>query len=84
MNALTFSLPAPNMTTLERVIRSTLGLVGLTIAGTQWGLVGDGVVAFLGWAVVLAASLDLAITGAVGYCPLYRLFDLPWALTAPN
>lgn len=84
MKTLSFSLPAPNMTTLERVIRPTLGLLGLTIAGTQWGLVGHGVAAFLGWAVVLAASLDLVITGVVGYCPLYRWIDFPWALRNPR
>lgn len=82
MRILKYSLPPQNITALERAIRTTLGfgLVGAAIAGTQRGLVGGGAVGFLVWATVLGASLDLVISGAIGYCPLYRWIYFPWAL----
>lgn len=82
MKVLKHSLPPQNITTLERVIRIALGagLVGGLIAGTKGGLIGYDAGGVLLWVLVLAASLDLTISGAIGYCPLYHWIYFPWAL----
>lgn len=81
MRILKYSFPYQNITPLERVIRIALGLglLGGMIAGTQRGIIGDGVTLFLVWALVLGACVELVITGAIGYCPLYKWIYFPWA-----
>ena len=54
-----------NESTADRVIRVVLGLVLGYVAFTS-----AGVLAVVLW--ILAAVL--VVTGAVGFCPLYRLF----------
>ena len=53
-----------NQSTADRVLRVVLGIVllSLVIVGpkTSWGLVG----------------LILLVTGAIGFCPIYRLFGI--------
>lgn len=83
MRFLTYRFPPRNLTSQERVIRSTLGLAGITMASMQWeagGVAGHSAVALLAWAVVIGASLDLLVSGVVGYCPLYRWVEVPWGL----
>ena len=77
-----YTLPSPNITALERAIRIALAasLVGMLVAGTQRGLIGHDPGGVMLWALALAASLDLAISGAIGYCPLYHWIYFPWAL----
>lgn len=77
-----YHLPTQNITMPERAIRVAfaVGLVGVLIAGTQRGLIGLDAGGVLLWVVVTAASLDLAISGAIGFCPLYHWFYFPWAL----
>lgn len=60
-----------NITPLERVGRIVIGAAAAIVAVAL--LVG----ASSGWAVVLeilllAAGLDLVVTGALGHCPLYQ------------
>jgi hypothetical protein len=61
-----------NEGTLDRAIRVVIGiaLLSLTLVGprTPWGLVG---------------IIPLA-TGAVGFCPLYRLLGINTCRTAPK
>lgn len=72
--------PSINITPVERVGRIVIGLAAI-IAGAM--LLSSAATAF---AVVLevlliAAGLDLAVTGALGHCPLYqRLGHLPASL----
>ena len=69
--------PTINITPVERLARVAVGLVG-AIAGV-WLLTSvSGVgLAILEVALVLA-GLDLVVTGALGFCPLYwRLGHVP-------
>ena len=73
-------LPATNMPTWERVARV---FAGLLLAATV--LSGAGILAALDGAgrqvaaVILAlGALDLILSGAVGWCPIYRYVRMPW------
>lgn len=69
--------PTINITPVERLARVAVGLVG-AIAGV-WLLTSVSAVglAILEVALVLA-GLDLVVTGALGFCPLYwRLGHVP-------
>lgn len=73
-------LPATNMPRWERAVRVVAGVV---LAATV--LSGAGLLAELGTplrqiaAVVLAlGAVDLMLSGAVGFCPLYRYVRMPW------
>lgn len=68
-----------NMTDLERVIRFVAGALCLALGIALLALPASGALAIVLWLAVLALGLDLVVTGAVGYCPLYRYFDVPWA-----
>ena len=63
--------PTINITPQERIGRVVLGaagmLVGLLLLGGQPGTVG--VVLEL---LLVASGLDLVVTGALGFCPLYK------------
>lgn len=79
-------LPAMNMPLWERVVRVVAGLL---LAATV--LSGTGVLAALGAplqqlaAVVLAlGALDLVVSGAVGFCPVYRHVRMPWTPGRPR
>jgi hypothetical protein len=73
-----------NITPAERLGRIAAGLAAIT-AGVVL-LAGTGpVVAVVLEALLVAAGLDLAVTGAVGHCPLYaRLGHLPQSLRSPR
>ena len=73
-----------NITPAERLGRIGAGLAAIT-AGVVL-LAGTGpVVAVVLEALLVAAGLDLAVTGAVGHCPLYaRLGHLPQSLRSPR
>ncbi len=62
--------PQVNITPWERVARVVVGLVG-TLGGLAL-LPPTGVLVGVLELLLIAAGLDLVITGALGFCPLYR------------
>lgn len=62
--------PSINITRLERSGRIGLGVVGI-VAGFMLLRVADSTTAFVLELLLVAAGLDLLITGALGHCPLY-------------
>ena len=66
-----------NLTPAERIGRIAVGLVAL-IAGIFLLASAGSVLAVVLQALLVAAGLDLAVTGALGHCPLYaKLGYLP-------
>lgn len=60
-----------NITTLERAARITVGL--LAGASGVVGVAGAGsVLAVVLFLLLIAAGVDLLVTGATGHCPLYQ------------
>lgn len=79
-------LPTTNMPTWERAARVVAGLL---LAATV--LSGAGLLAAVGSpvrqvaAVVLAlGAVDLILSGAVGWCPVYRYVRMPWTPRPPR
>lgn len=68
-----------NMSRLEQLVRLALGGGGMPLAIVLLAMPASGAVAVLLWVVIGAAALDLLVSGALGYCPLYRYLDVPWA-----
>lgn len=62
--------PVVNITSKERIGRVLLGLVGMVGGVVLLASPGGSVVVALEVLLVLA-GLDLAVTGALGHCPLY-------------
>ena len=63
--------PAVNITRVERAARVDLGLAGIVTGLVLLASTGGSLVTALEILLVLA-GLDLAVTGAIGHCPLYR------------
>lgn len=75
--------PVVNITPRERVGRILVGLAA-TVAGLVLlaSATGAGVIALE--VLLVLAGLDLAVTGALGHCPLYqRLGHVPPSLRRP-
>ena len=73
-----------NITPAERAGRAILGL-GAVIAGAVLLASAGSVLAVVLEALLVAAGLDLAVTGTLGHCPLYRkLGYVPKSLTTPG
>ena len=69
-----------NITPAERLGRIAIGLAAI-VAGTVLLTGAGAVLAVVAEALLVAAGLDLAVTGALGHCPLYaRLGYLPKSL----
>jgi len=69
-----------NISPAERVGRIVLGLAAI-IAGIVLLLSAGSALAVVLELLLIAAGLDLAVTGAVGHCPLYkRLGHVPRSL----
>jgi hypothetical protein len=69
-----------NITPIERVMRVGIGIALVLIA---LGVIGTGisVLTVVGALLLAGAGLDLGVTGAIGYCPLYaRLGYVPRSL----
>ena len=62
--------PSVNITPAERWGRIVLGLAGLVVGVVLLTSVGGAVAAALE-VLLVAAGLDLLVTGALGHCPLY-------------
>ncbi len=56
-----------NITPIERLGRAVLGLAAVILLASA-----GSVLAVVLEALLAAAGLDLAITGALGHCPLYQ------------
>lgn len=63
--------PPINITPTERVARVVVGIAG-TVAGLVLLASTGGLVAIVLAVLLALAGLDLAVTGALGFCPLYR------------
>jgi hypothetical protein len=69
-----------NITAAERVGRVVIGLAAI-VAGIVFLTGAGSVLAVVLEVLLVAAGLDLAVTGALGHCPLYaRLGYLPKSL----
>lgn len=76
--------PRVNITPAERAGRIAIGLAAI-IAGAVLLAAAGSVLAVVLEALLVAAGLDLAITGALGHCPLYqKLGYLPRSLPSPR
>ena len=72
-----------NLTTTERVGRVVFGVAAM-ITGVVLLLSAGSVIAVVLEILLVAAGLDLAVTGALGHCPLYaRLGYVPKSLRRP-
>lgn len=75
--------PSINLTTTERVARVAAGLAGMVAGALLLASASGALVVVLEVALVLA-GLDLVVTGALGFCPLYkRLGYVPPSLRRP-
>lgn len=73
-----------NITTPERAGRVVLGLALVVLAGA-FVASGVGALGVLGALLLAAFGLDLVVTGAIGYCPLYaRLGYVPPSFREPQ
>lgn len=73
-----------NISPVERVGRIVLG-VAATIAGLVLLFSAGSVLAVVLELLLIAAGLDLAVTGALGHCPLYqRLGHVPRSWRSPG
>lgn len=76
--------PTINIAPAERLGRVFVGLVGLVGGLILLGSAAGAVVAVLE-VLLIVAGLDLIVTGALGYCPLYRkLGHVPASLRRPS
>jgi hypothetical protein len=75
---------AVNITAAERLGRIALGLAAV-IAGIVLLAGAGSALAVVLEVLLVAAGLDLAVTGALGHCPLYaKLGYLPKSLRSPR
>lgn len=72
--------PPINITPLERIGRVAIGAAG-ALAGLVLLASASGVVAVVLELALVLAGLDLVVTGALGFCPLYhKLGHVPQTL----
>lgn len=73
-----------NITPAERIGRLALGLAGIIVGLVLLTSAGS-VLAVILEVLLIAAGLDLLVTGALGHCPLYaRLGHVPKSLRSPR
>ena len=79
-------LPTRNMPVWERVVRVVAGVVlAATVVSGAGLLTAMGSPAQQVVAVVLAlGAVDLILSGAVGWCPVYRYVRMPWTPRPPR
>ncbi len=76
--------PTVNITANERIGRLVIGVAAIMAAVVLLGG-GGSVVAVVLALLLAAAGLDLAVTGALGHCPLYqKLGFVPKSLRRPT
>ena len=73
--------PTVNISLIERSGRIAFGLVGAVAGVLLLTSAAEGVTAVVLELLLVAAGLDLIVTGATGHCPLYsRLGHVPSSL----
>lgn len=73
-----------NLTAIERAGRVVLGIAAI-VTGIVLLTSATTILAVVLQALLIAAGLDLAVTGAVGHCPLYaKLGYTPKSLRSPK
>ncbi|MHB1773115.1 MAG: YgaP-like transmembrane domain [Acidimicrobiales bacterium] len=76
--------PSVNITPAERVGRVVLGVGVIVVAAVLLASAGS-VLAVVLEVLLVAAGLDLAVTGGLGHCPLYaKLGHVPASLRRPT
>ena len=76
--------PSVNITPIERFGRVVLG-VAAVVAGALLLVSATSAVAVVLEVLLIAAGLDLAVTGALGHCPLYaKLGHVPKSLRSSS
>ncbi len=74
------NLRTVNITPIERVVRVGIG-IALVLTALWVISTGVSVLTVVGALLLAGAGLDLGVTGAIGYCPLYaRLGYVPRSL----
>lgn len=71
-------LPAVNMPLAERVARVTIGAVAGPLLAAWVAVPAEGAVEAILWVVAAVGTLDLVVSGLIGYCPMWRLMPAPW------
>ena len=75
--------PSVNISPVERAGRILMG-TGAVVAGALLLAAAGSVLAVVLEVLLVAAGLDLAVTGALGHCPLYsKLGHIPRSLRRP-
>lgn len=79
-------LPTTNMPTWERVARVLAGLLLAATLLSGAGLMAalDGPVRVVVVVVLTLGAADLILSGAVGWCPVYRYVRMPWTPRPPG
>lgn len=73
-----------NITPAERIGRIALGLAGIIVGLVLLTSAGSALAVILE-VLLIAAGLDLLVTGALGHCPLYaKLGHVPKSLRSPR
>jgi hypothetical protein len=62
----------------ERVARVAVGGLGGPLLGLFAAAPADGPMEAVLWAVAAVGTLDLVVSGLVGFCPLWRFVAAPW------
>ena len=82
--ARSFRRPSVNITGTERAGRILIGLAAVVAAAVLLASAGS-VLAVVLEVLLLAAGLDMVVTGALGHCPLYaKLGHVPASLRRPS
>lgn len=68
--------PPINITPTERVGRVVVGVIGVVLGTILLGSTG-GAAAIVLEVLLVLVGLDLAVTGALGFCPLYKKLGRP-------
>ncbi len=76
--------PSVNITPQERVGRIAIGLAA-AVAGAVFLASASSAIAVILTVLLIAAGLDLVVTGALGHCPLYaKLGHVPTSLRSSS
>ena len=76
--------PTVNISTPERAGRIVLGVAAMVVGAILLASAGSALAVVLE-VLLVAAGLDLAVTGALGHCPLYaKLGHIPASLRRPS